>query len=61
MKYRFLFFIVVIQNSLLFSQAKSEPSTYAVVVGISQYENKGIGRLEYAHKDAEVFFRLPEI
>jgi Tfp pilus assembly protein PilF len=30
-------------------------STYAVIVGISKYENAGITQLDYAHKDAQVF------
>jgi tetratricopeptide (TPR) repeat protein len=41
-------------SPVLFSQARP-PQTYAVVVGISQYENPGIPSLQYAHRDAEAF------
>ncbi|MEO6405368.1 MAG: caspase family protein, partial [Ferruginibacter sp.] len=33
----------------------SKPRVYAVVVGISSYENPGIPQLSFAHKDAQVF------
>jgi tetratricopeptide (TPR) repeat protein/uncharacterized caspase-like protein len=37
-------------------QAQQKPAnTYAVVVGISQYENPGIPSLQFAHRDAEAF------
>ncbi|MBX9785049.1 MAG: caspase family protein [Chitinophagaceae bacterium] len=35
--------------------SKPAPQTYAVVVGISQYENTAIPSLQYAHRDAEAF------
>jgi tetratricopeptide (TPR) repeat protein len=36
--------------------AQSQPSaTYAVVVGISEYANKGITKLRFANRDAEAF------
>ncbi|TMI97802.1 MAG: hypothetical protein E6H06_00785 [Bacteroidetes bacterium] len=37
------------------AQSAHSPRTYAVVVGISDYESPGIVQLEYAHKDAQVF------
>lgn len=37
------------------SQSAHAPNTYAVIVGISHYENVGINQLEYAHRDAQVF------
>ncbi|MFZ1529030.1 MAG: caspase family protein [Ferruginibacter sp.] len=37
------------------AQQQKKPSTYAVVVGIAGYENKGIPRLRYANRDADVF------
>lgn len=42
------------------SQQSSVPSgkTYAVVVGISKYETPGIGRLDFADRDAEEFARF---
>lgn len=39
-------------------QASSPGKTYAVVVGISSYENNGITRLDFAHRDAEEFNRF---
>lgn len=35
--------------------AKQSPSTYAVVIGISDYQDPGIPDLKYADKDAEAF------
>ena len=58
---RFFFLFFFLHACTLFSQdisiepAVSIPRTYAVVIGISQYENNGIGSLEYAHRDAEIF------
>ena len=37
------------------TQSAHLPVTYAVIVGISHYENPGINQLEYAHRDAQVF------
>ncbi|MFN8290468.1 MAG: caspase family protein [Chitinophagaceae bacterium] len=37
------------------SSSKATGNTYAVIVGISSYETPGIGRLDYAHRDAEAF------
>jgi tetratricopeptide (TPR) repeat protein len=36
-------------------QLKPAPQTYAVVVGISQYESQAIPSLQFAHRDAEAF------
>lgn len=33
----------------------AKPKTYAVIVGISKYQNEGIDKLQFAHKDAEAF------
>lgn len=33
-------------------------NTYAVVIGISSYETPGIGRLDYAHRDAQEFAKF---
>lgn len=35
--------------------AKPSGNTYAVVIGISSYTNNGIGKLDFAHRDAEAF------
>ena len=58
---RFFFLLFFLDACTLFSQDISIESvgsihrTYAVVIGISQYENNGIGALEYADRDAEIF------
>ena len=63
---RFVSFLILsLPLALLFAQEKTGTAltqqgmtpgnTYAVIVGISQYENKGIKSLDYAHRDAEVF------
>ena len=44
-----------ITTSALPQQVSPAGKTYAVIVGISQYENAGIDQLDYAHRDAEVF------
>lgn len=46
----FIFFCLT-----LAAQQQSKGSAYAVVVGIAGYENKGIPRLRFANRDAEVF------
>mgnify|MGYP002397552552 CR=1 FL=1 len=45
------------ENNAHFSSgnAKQSPSTYAVVIGISDYQDPGIPDLKYADKDAEAF------
>ena len=65
MKHFSSFIILMLFSASTFSQQKSGPplpqqvspagNTYAVIVGISQYENAGIDPLDYAHRDAEVF------
>ena len=53
MRYFFLFFICSLQNLLAFAQAPRH-NTYAVIVGISQYDrNNNIPSLKYADKDAQ--------
>jgi len=63
MRYVLSFFILVLLNATLIAQlsapavsnvSQKKPSTYAVIVGISTYEN-GITNLDFAHKDAAVF------
>lgn len=63
MKYFFLLLLFTPLSFLLPAQgvssetsqtSLSQPATYAVVVGISNYAN-GITQLDYAHKDAAVF------
>lgn len=51
----FLFFLI---NSIILiaqDMPADEPTTWAVVVGISDYQDKNIPDLQYAHKDAELF------
>ena len=63
MKYLLLLFIPFLHASSLFSQANANPSihspsphnTYALVIGISDYESKGIPPLRFAHRDAIEF------
>lgn len=56
-----IFFIpvmVLAQQPIRQNQQASIPpgaNTYAVVIGISTYENIGIEKLDFAHKDAEAF------
>ena len=38
-----------------FKDIEKEGETYAVVVGISDYQDESIPDLKYAHKDAEAF------
>lgn len=64
MKQSFSFFLFLLQASFLFSQGKSVTpvtvssaagvNTYAVIVGIANYENENIN-LNYANRDAQVF------
>lgn len=58
-KYSFLlpvFFILFLLNPhLLHAEDKKGPGTYAVIIGISDYANAGIGKLDYAHRDAQYF------
>lgn len=59
------FLLLLLPTTLLFAQEKSGAisaqkvmapgNTYAIIVGISQYENKGIKSLDYAHRDAAIF------
>ena len=44
-----------ISGTALPVQSSPVGKTYAVIIGISQYENAGIDPLDYAHRDAEVF------
>lgn len=63
MKYLVLLFISFLHAPALFSQSSLKPSllppgahnTYALVIGISDYENKGIPALKFAHRDAIEF------
>ncbi|NOT50689.1 MAG: hypothetical protein HOP10_05385, partial [Chitinophagaceae bacterium] len=59
MKYLFSFFIVLLFVDGLSAQNKNTPAfepanTFAVVIGISNYENESIN-LNYANRDAQVF------
>ncbi len=61
MKCIFLSLIFLLPASLRAQQVISHPTarnTYAVVVGISKYAAKGIPKLKYANKDAQVFARF---
>ena len=59
------FLFLLLSMTLLFAQEKrgaistqqttAPGNTYAIIIGISQYENKGIKSLDYAHRDAEIF------
>ncbi len=49
-----LFLFLFLTILLRAQQGPAGPKTYAVVVGISKYEN-GIKQLDFAHKDAQVF------
>lgn len=65
MRNYFLFATLVFGYSLSFAQngtinaftqqANYSGNTYAVIIGISKYENTGITQLEYADRDAKVF------
>ncbi|MEO6313515.1 MAG: tetratricopeptide repeat protein [Chitinophagaceae bacterium] len=63
MKSVLLFLSTLLLQQLAFPQGNGATSlnttagahTYAVVVGISKYENTGIPQLDFAHKDALVF------
>lgn len=46
-------FLMVCQSSL--AQTSNKPSTYALVIGISDYKDDQITDLSYAHRDAEAF------
>lgn len=52
-----LFLINILCRHNLAAQSNSsvKANTYAVVIGISKYENKGIEQLEYADRDANAF------
>ncbi|HTH30224.1 MAG TPA: caspase family protein, partial [Lacibacter sp.] len=41
---------------ILFAQQIHKGNTYAVVVGISRYQNSGISELRFANRDAQMFF-----
>jgi tetratricopeptide (TPR) repeat protein len=41
---------------ILFAQQIHKGNTYAVVVGISKYQNSGISELRFANRDAQMFF-----
>ena len=43
------------QTTATIAKPAGAANTYAVIVGISNYENAGIPQLEFAHKDAEYF------
>ncbi len=47
-----LFAILIVQQPVF---AQSESNTYALVVGISEYQNPVIPALRFAHRDAQVF------
>ena len=58
------FFLLILSISSLIAQVNQQAAnnntiantnTYAVIVGISKYENAGITQLDYAHRDAQVF------
>lgn len=50
----FLLLLLLLFHFNLYAQQKL-PQTYAVVVGISQYENSAIPSLQFAHRDAQAF------
>lgn len=54
---RFSIFCIlsIIISSSVHAQKYKHPSTYALIVGISDYENEGIQDLDFAHRDAEIF------
>ena len=63
MKHLILVIIGIISFFLVFPQVKetipvnqsSHPNTYALVIGISNYESKALPSLRYAHRDAQEF------
>jgi len=59
MKKTALLLLLLALPVFLFIRAKrvlvATPKTYAVVVGISSFQNPGITELRYAHRDAEAF------
>ncbi len=55
MKYAGLAVLFVFSVAAVMAQQQKKASTFAVVVGIAGYENKGIPRLRFANRDAAVF------
>lgn len=54
---RFLLFLAITSFTSveLFAQGKALPKTYAVVVGITKYQNQAIPALQFADRDAQQF------
>jgi uncharacterized caspase-like protein len=52
---RFLFLAAFFFSSVNGRAQAEAPATYAVVVGISTYANKGITKLQFANRDAQAF------
>jgi tetratricopeptide (TPR) repeat protein/uncharacterized caspase-like protein len=55
MRIFFFILLLLIAGSAESQVSKPAPQTYAVVVGISNYENAAIPSLQYAHRDAKAF------
>ncbi len=60
MKFSVIIFTLLMNTGSLFAQttadpAISKPVTYALIVGISTYDSKGIKSLKYADRDARIF------
>jgi hypothetical protein len=58
MKYCNLYFLFLITLSLqtVNAQTGAPGNTYAVIIGVSNYESIGIRKLKYANKDAQNFY-----
>ncbi len=54
-KYFWLFLVFLYSGPLKAQSFGSKANTYALVIGISDYEDEGIKDLNYAHRDAQIF------
>lgn len=52
----FLFILWFLYCSIIHAQQIQKGNTYAVIVGISKYQNTGIRELRFANRDAQMFF-----
>ncbi|HLP35512.1 tetratricopeptide repeat protein [Lacibacter sp.] len=51
----FLFVLCFLYCSITYAQQLKKGNTYAVIVGISKYQNPGIRELRFANRDAQMF------
>ena len=52
----FLFILCFLISIIAYAQQVQKGNTYAVIVGISDYQSDGIAKLRFANRDAQMFF-----